>query len=376
MATFEPTRLMVARRRRGLTQRELADVCSKTSQYISMLERGEWVPSQEMVNEIARALDFPSSFFFKEPIELTDDDALSFRARRSMKSETRDVGLGTGDIAANIISVDLEERFRLPNPDIPDYSSRSPEEAADQLRADWKLGYEPIQNMVHLLESKGVRMYWLHHESPSLDAYCFWKDEKPFIVLNSLKDAGERARFDAAHELGHLVLHRCEKSLDTKKIEDEANRFASAFLMPAETFQLEFPDRPELGHLYRLKPRWKVSVSAMIMRGADLNVFSEWQKRQALTQLSAMGMRTKEKLRIPREQSKLHKMVFEALAKSNISSVAYSEMLNLSFNDVGELMPVAQEFVSKTGSTTSPNEPKEIRRGHLRVIPGGKSRKV
>lgn len=372
MATFEPTRLMVARRRRGLTQRELADVCNKTSQYISMLERGEWVPSQEMVNEMARALDFPSSFFFKEPIELTDDDALSFRARRSMKSETRDVGLGTGDIAANIISVDLEERFRLPNPDIPDYSSRSPEEAADQLRADWKLGYEPIQNMVHLLESKGVRMYWLHHESPSLDAYCFWKDEKPFIVLNSLKDAGERARFDAAHELGHLVLHRCEKSLDTKKIEDEANRFASAFLMPAETFQLEFPDRPELGHLYRLKPRWKVSVSAMVMRGADLNIFSEWQKRQALTQLSAMGMRTKEKLRIPREQSKLHKMVFEALAKSDISSVAYSEMLNLSFNDVGELMPVAQEFVSKAGSTISPSEPKEIRCGHLRVIVGGK----
>lgn len=376
MTKFEPTRLMIARRRRGLTQRELAELCNKTSQYISMFERSETTPSQEMISEMARALDFPVSFFFKEPIELTSDEALSFRAKRDMKSETRDVGLGTGDIAASIISVDLENRFRLPNADIPDYSNRSPEEAADQLRADWKLGFEPIQNMVHLLESKGVRMYWLHHESPSLDAYCFWKDEKPFVILNSLKDAGERARFDAAHELGHLVLHRCEKSLDTKKVEDEANRFASAFLMPAETFELEFPDRPELGHLYRLKPRWKVSVSAMIMRGADLNVFSEWQKRQAFKELSAMGMRTKEKLRIPREQSKLHKMVFEALAKSDISPVVYSEELNLSFSDVGELMPVATEFVFQTSPETSSSDPKEIRRGHLRVIVGGKGRKA
>ncbi len=373
MMKFEPTRLMIARRRRGLTQRDLADLCNKTSQYISMFEHGE-TPTQEMLNVMARALNFPVSFFFEDAIELTADDALSFRAKRSMKSESRDVGLGTGDIAANIISVDLEKRFRLPSADIPDYSNRSPEEAADQLRIDWKLGYDPIQNMVHLLESRGVRVFWLYHESPSLDAYCFWKNETPFVVLNSLKDAGERARFDAAHELGHLVLHRGEELLDSKRIEDEANRFASAFLMPAESLQLEFPDRPDLGLLYRLKPRWKVSVSAMVMRGTDLGIFSDWQKRQAFKQISATGMRTKEKLLVPREQSKLHKMVFDALSKKDISPVTYAEVLSLNLDDVKEMMPVSQEFLPKSPVTLMQDGPSEYRRGHLKVIVGGKGK--
>src|SRR5690606_5299417 len=110
---------------------------------------------------------------------------------------------------------------------IPDLSHMDPSSAANALRNYWSLGNGPIQNMVHLLESKGVFVFWLHHDDPALDAISFWKEDKPYVLLNSLKLAGDRARFDAAHELGHLVLHRQSTSLTDKDKEQEANKFAS-----------------------------------------------------------------------------------------------------------------------------------------------------
>lgn len=202
MAKFEPTRLSAALHRRGMTQREIADHCGVTSQYISMFERGEKEPPAEMINKIASVLKFPEQFFFGSPVELIPVNAVSFRAKRSMTSSTRDQGIGTSAIAVGVVNVDLETRFRLPKADVPDLSEHTPEEAAAILRARWQLGYDPIQNMVHLLEARGVRVYWIHNNSPSLDAFMFWRDTKPFVMLNSLKTAGDRARFELRMSLG------------------------------------------------------------------------------------------------------------------------------------------------------------------------------
>ena len=371
MAKFEPTRLSAALHRRGMTQREIADHCGVTSQYISMFERGEKEPPAEMINKIASVLRFPEQFFFGSPVELIPVSAVSFRAKRSMTSSTRDQGIGTSAIAVGVVNVDLETRFRLPKADVPDLSEHTPEEAAAILRARWQLGYDPIQNMVHLLEARGVRVYWIHNNSPSLDAFMFWRDTKPFVMLNSLKTAGDRARFDAAHELGHLILHRHTKSLDAKKVEDEANKFASAFLLPRETFERECPDHPELSLLYQLKRKWKVSVSAMVMRGAQLGIFTEWQTRQAFQLLNTSGERLREKVPVAREQSKLHPMVFDALEKNAITPATYAQMLALEVDELKEIMPVANEYL-KTEAVTPPLPAVERRKGHMRVIPGGR----
>lgn len=369
MSNFEPTRLSVALRRRGITQRELGDQCGVTSQYISMFERGEKDPPSDMISKMSSILGFSESFFSGLPVEPISLDGVSFRSKRSMMSRTRDQGIGVGEIAANIVNVDLETRFRLPKADIPDLSEHSPEVAAAILRARWQLGYEPIQNMVHLLESRGVRTFWIHNDSPSLDAFMFWRGTTPFVMLNSLKNAGDRARFDAAHELGHLVLHRLEKSLDSKKVEDEANDFASAFLLPREQFERECPDHPNFPLLYEMKRKWKVSVAAMIMRGSKLGIFTEWQTRQAYQTLNVRGERTREKIPIIREQSRLHQMVFDSLKKNSIAPDSYARLLSLDVDEIIEMMPVAAEYLKPT-ATPSPTA--ERRAGHLRVIQGGK----
>jgi len=95
----------------------------------------------------------------------------------------------------------VESRFDLPAPDLPDLRDEEPEVAASVLRQHWGLGERPIKNMVHLLESKGVRVYSLAENSVEVDAFALWHSKTPFVFLNTLKSA-EHGRFDAAHELG------------------------------------------------------------------------------------------------------------------------------------------------------------------------------
>jgi len=83
-------------------------------------------------------------------------------------------------------------------------SDLEPEEAAVTLRRLWGLGNAPIPNMIHLLESKGIRVFSLAEETREVDAFCTWYESKPFTFLNTIKSA-ERSRFEAAHELGHLM---------------------------------------------------------------------------------------------------------------------------------------------------------------------------
>lgn len=359
MSNFSASRLSLARRKRGLTQTKLADLCNVSQQYVSSLEQGKEVPTESFVEHLAVTLQFQPTFFYGNEVELIPKDGPSFRARQSMSSQVRDMALATGETAIEIVSPDLNQRFVLPKSQIPDLTGYSPEEAAESLRLEWKLGYEPIKNMVHLLESKGVEVYWLNEDNPSLDAFMFWRD-KPYVLLNSSKNAGDRSRFDAAHELGHLVLHRSVEVVDGREIEEEANLFASAFLLPAEQFSQECLDRPNLEHLTALKERWKVSIQAMLMRGRTLGIYSEWQTRQAFQMISALGMRKKEPVPILPEESRLHKMILDSLQESGKGPKEYATLLGLFGDNLLELMPVGKQLL--------PAGQREVKRGSLRLL--------
>ena len=106
--------------------------------------------------------------------------------------------------------------------------------------------------------------------------------DRPFIFLSADKDNGYRSRFDLAHEIGHLVLHR-EIAGSTnieqhKMLEQQAHRFAGALLLPAESFAAEIRIPPTLDDLLILKRRWGVSVGAMIMRLSALELIDDNQK--------------------------------------------------------------------------------------------------
>lgn len=98
---------------------------------------------------------------------------------------------------------------------------------------------------------------------------------------------------DAAHELGHLIMH-ADVAAGSSELEQQANRFGSAFLMPRDAFYHEAPRRLNWEHIWELKRRWKVSGAAIIRRSYDLGLLSEATYRRAFVQLNQAGLRAQE----------------------------------------------------------------------------------
>lgn len=122
----------------------------------------------------------------------------------------------------------LERTFSLSGPDVPTLEAPGPKVAAEMVRSRWGLGVQPVPNMVHLLDAHGVRVFSLASEHSDVDAFSFWHEGTPYAVLNTMRTP-ERGRFDAAHELGHLVMHGGAQEASGPEAEREADAFAGCF---------------------------------------------------------------------------------------------------------------------------------------------------
>lgn len=205
MERFTFSRLDLARRRRGFTKKRLADDAELSARALTAYERGENVPSEATVERLASVLGFPVSFFTAPDIDEPTIDSVSFRSKSSMTARQRDQACGSAALAT-VLGDWIAERFELPSPDVPRLRDVDPESAAEEVRVAWGLGLRRAPNMVHLLEAHGVRVFSLVEECAEVDAFSFWRGSTPYVFLNTMKSS-EHSRMDAAHELGHLVLH-------------------------------------------------------------------------------------------------------------------------------------------------------------------------
>lgn len=304
-----PSRIGLARKRRGLTKIALSRRTGISTRTLYDVESGLAVPTEETLAALAEVLRFPPEFFFRPDIEVPTPEAASFRALRAISATKRDAALAAGAIAFEIAQW-LDARYELPDAQLPDLRDYEPEVAADTLRAHWGIGQRPIGNMVHLLESVGVRVFSLI-ENRHVDAFSLWYQNLPFVFLNTVKTA-EHSRMDAAHELGHLVLHRHGIPWG-RNIESEARLFGAAFLMPrASVLAAPRLAAPTVVNLVQLKGRWLVSASALAHRLHDLGLLSDWNYRSVCIELSRLG-RTHEPEGIQRETSQVMAKVFGPL---------------------------------------------------------------
>jgi Zn-dependent peptidase ImmA (M78 family) len=179
----------------------------------------------------------------------------------------------------------IESYVEMPDVSFPDIAASSAGEielAAEQSRQYWGLGLTaPILSMMRVVENAGAVVTYFGDLSKRVDAFSMDR-RRPIIVRSSLKESLCRQRFDLAHEVGHLIMHRGLQTGD-RLTEDQAHRFAGAFLFPAGAFLREFPRGRTIDWiaLYKLKLRWKMSVRAMIRRAYDLGMLSPAQYRTA-----------------------------------------------------------------------------------------------
>lgn len=331
-STFNPQRLVLARRRRGLTMTRLAALVGVQSRSITAYEKGEFAPSDDVLAELARHLRFPAAFFFGPDLDVPTSRSVSFRALSKMTAGQRDAALGAGALAL-VLNDWLDARFKLPDPSIPDLHSEDPEAAAQMVRDQWGLGYRAVPNLIHLLELKGVRVYSLTQDTRNADAFSFWRNDVPFVFLDRSTSA-ERVRFDAAHELGHLVMHKRGGPVG-QDAETQANAFASAFLMPASSVFANVRQAITLRSLVQLKKRWGVSVAALAYRLWKLQALSDWQYRSMCIEMAPF--RRAEPEPMEHEASQVLAKMFETLHAEGVTKAHIARELCLSRADLESL---------------------------------------
>jgi Zn-dependent peptidase ImmA (M78 family)/DNA-binding XRE family transcriptional regulator len=333
---FNPTRLNLARRTRGLTKTQLAGRVGVDLRAVSAYEAGEYQPASETIRRLATALKFPDSFFFGDDLDEPMPDGSSFRSMSRMTSAQRDMALGAGAIAL-YLNKWLESKFELPVSQLPDLGREpDPEAAAESLRRYWGIGELPIRNMIHLLELNGVRVFSLAIKTRQLDAFSLWKNETPFVFLNTCKTA-EHSRFDAAHELGHLVLHR-HGAPNGREAERQADMFASAFLMPRASLRA-YPVRlPNLETLKHLKKIWNVSVAALNYRLHQVRLIGDWHYQGLCKEIAKHGYRVREPNEGPRETSQVLAKAMLTLHREGITRSDIARALSILPSELEQLI--------------------------------------
>lgn len=363
MSEINPKQITFARVRRRLTKAQLAKELGVTSRSLQNYETGASAPDLDLLAHIAKLLKFPQQFFFiDEDMPEIKEHAVSFRKLSKMTDAMKACAFASGAIAFKVNQW-VEERFSLPEADLPDLSDLGPEEAAATLRRTWGLGSAPIPNMVHLLESKGIRVFSLAEETREVDAFCTWYEGKPFVFLNTIKSA-ERSRFDAAHELGHLVRdiytmrHGQVHGRETPEIERQADAFASAFLMPKESVEANQPPAYTIKYLMKLKHYWGVSLAALAYRFNSLGLVSEWNYRSLCIEIAKSGYRTNEPEPMERETSQLLTKVLDILHSRKQGRREIAESLCLSVDEINALTFQLTKLSVVSGASNADSAPK------------------
>lgn len=361
---FNPQRLDVARKRRGWSKSRLAHEVGISPRMVTAYERDGKRPTAATLERIANSLDFPKGFFVADSMDEVPAFGTSFRALSRLTARESGQARAAGTIAIALADW-IDERFRLPSPDVPSYPGVDPETASMALRQYWGIGERPIRHMIRLVEANGVRVFSLPHECESVDAFSFKLGHVPFIFLNTRKSV-EHTRMDIAHELGHLVLH-WEQKLQGRSEEREAAQFASALLMPRDSVCAHSPRNGNVAQIISAKSRWRVSAAALTYRMHEVGMLSDWRYRTTFAHLSRRGFRTSEPNPLEPETSTVFDQVFRVLREEGTSSrnvaaalmIPPRELNNLTFGPV--LAP--KEPSSNSGGKTQPAQAQREKKG-------------
>jgi Zn-dependent peptidase ImmA (M78 family) len=261
------------------------------------------MPPPATVARIALACGFSAEFFSAvSPPEPNSISKPFFRSLRSTRQWERDEAEARATLVWQVANA-IENHVNLPELDFPDlhlHESDAPAAAAERatyLRQLWKLPEGPVGNITRLLEAHGAVCARISGKSQRVDAFSQWMDGHPFVILWRTKADTARSRFDAAHELAHLVLHP-DPEPGNKLLEDQAHAFAAEFTMPCKEVLDELPTRPprkgDLDELIATRERWGVSLAALFYRARELGTISREAHRRSMIRLSDFGYRTRE----------------------------------------------------------------------------------
>ncbi|KIG18671.1 Transcriptional regulator, XRE family protein [Enhygromyxa salina] len=290
----------------------------------------------------------PNFFYTDLPGEFYEEE-VHFRHRNRMAVAEKNKALAHSTLFAEFVDF-LDRHLDLPPDNVPTRAVNAVEDierAAEACRMKWGLGLDrPIDNMIRSLENAGVMVLMVEGYVAKVDAFsAIGPTGRKLVVLNR-KDSGSRTVFNAAHELGHLVIHEGVETGD-RETERQADRFASAYLMPRAGFVKEFPRTSRINWtaLLKLKARWRVSLQAMVRRAYDLALISAVQYQRFYKAISAKGWRKAEPGEFPITGPEV---VHAALA-------VLQTRMNLGFDDLASTLSVSRQKLSEITGIDAPD---------------------
>lgn len=365
---FVGERLKEAREAHELSAAALADFLGVTIQSISQYENNKQTPSPQVMRRIQEQLGLPYHFFFA-PIAADENDPLFFRSLESASKLVR-IKMSRRFVWLRELTRYLGESIQLPKVNFPaldlpktpaHLSEDQIELAAGEVRKFWNLTDNPISNLIWLIENNGAVVSRQELGTEDLDAFSQWNtnDRRPYFVIGSDKKSAVRSRYNVAHELGHIVLHRHIRSEDLndkaqfKLIEKQAHYFAGAFILPAETFAADFLCGSTLDRFVSLKPKWKASIQFMVMRCLSLGIINQDQHKRMMINISRRGWRKNEPFddTIEPEQPRFLRRAVELLVNKKIvdpTEIAFR--LRLSDRKIEELAGLESSFLTNSSS--------------------------
>lgn len=287
-----------------MTQADLATGSGISQTKLSKIEGDLLRPSDEDVKKLSHALELPVAFFgHRGPRPARGSTCLFHRKKQS--ALVRDLNRVHArfaymrmQIEQLLAGVKIDASRSLYQIDV-DAMSGDVERIAQIVRQTWGLPPGPVENLTICIEHAGVIVVRTSFDSDDIAAMSFWPDTGPPIIFVNSASPGDRLRFSLAHELGHLVMH----TAPIGDIEQDANRFAAEFLMPGASILPELASGPvTIQKLAAMKMRWKVSIQSLAGRAHDLSVVTDRQYRSLMMQISKMGWRTSEPVRIEPEE--------------------------------------------------------------------------
>lgn len=366
---FQKERLIEARAARRITSKsELARMINVSPSAVTRWENGTHAPDADALSQLADVLHVRKEYFLR-PVQ-QGTSPIFYRSLASTLKRDTEYQEGQMQWLKDISTV-LGHYVDFPAVDIPDLMAGASyrqlrdddiEGMAVTLRHHWGLGDGPCPDVVGLMERIGCIVGSIEMGTSKLDGLCTWSGfvPRPHILLAEDKMSLPRRQMDAAHELGHAILHRTvsehELKSDLKEIERQAFRFASAFLMPAKTYPYELTNF-SLASMLSMKGRWRVSIKAQIVRLKQLDIIEPDYAVQLYKLYSAKGWSKEEPMdrEWPIPSPRLLREAVQLIVSSGVrrkEDLAAVEFI-ISPRDVERLTGLPQGWFSQAGDVVS-----------------------
>lgn len=337
--------LRLARQRMGLRQTSAARLLGIRQNLLSRMENGLVDISDEFIDIAESIYELPNTFFYQS--DKVQGAPLSIHPmwRRKADVTVKEMDMVVAEL--NIRAMHLRrllEGIEIFNPnEIPRFDIdcyEDPEKIAELVRRYWKIPNGPISNLTTLVEGSGVIVCHSQMRGASISGVTFSAPGIPPIIMLNDDQPSDRMRYTLAHELGHLVMHQFPSSA----MEKEANDFAAALLLPASDIQPYFNNRRiDLALLASMKPEWRTSMQALLMRATSLQCLSKNQAQYLWKQISALRIKLNEppELDFPMEEP----AVITKIIQEHIDSLGYSKsdlacILHIQEEDFTSMYPI------------------------------------